>query len=161
MTLLSIRDLSLRFGAFEAVKHISVDIRKGEMLAIVGESGSGKSLTALSCLGLQPPGAAVSGSIRYDGQELLSPALSGSHEKIPAQDGEKRWRHIRGKRIGMVFQEPMTALNPLHTIGKQMGEMFTHDDSWIRGFVDSSHRKTDTRIIESSNHRIIARLAST
>jgi len=110
MPLLCAQNLSLRFGAFEAVKNISFAIEKGEMLAIVGESGSGKSLTALSCLGLQPASGNISGSIQLDGRELVG-----------ANEGALR--QIRGKRISMVFQEPMTALNPLHTLGKQIGEM--------------------------------------
>ena len=102
MTLLTVDKLSLSFGAFEAVKNISFTIDKGEMLAIVGESGSGKSLTALSCLGLQPDSAAVSGSIKFDGQEVIGAS-------------DRQLRQIRGKKISMIFQEPMTALNPLHT----------------------------------------------
>jgi microcin C transport system ATP-binding protein len=89
---------------------VSFALEKGEMLAVVGESGSGKSLTALSILGLQPPAAALSGSIVFDGQ----PIIGAEAEAI---------RKLRGKRISMIFQEPMTALNPLHTIGRQIGEM--------------------------------------
>lgn len=109
MALLSVDGLSLDFASFSAVKNISFNVEKGEMLAIVGESGSGKSLTALSCLGLQPDSARIGGSITFDGQELVGAS-------------EAALRHLRGKRVGMVFQEPMTALNPLHTIGKQIGE---------------------------------------
>src|SRR5271156_101143 len=107
--LIEINKLSIRFGASEAVKNISFSIEPGEMLALVGESGSGKSLTALSCLGLQPGNAVTSGSIKFDGQEIVGAS-------------EKQLRQIRGQRIGIVFQEPMTALNPLHTIGKQILE---------------------------------------
>ena len=107
--LLNINNLSVRFGASPAVKDISLAIRPGEMLAVVGESGSGKSLTALSCLGLQPESAQVSGSIRFDGQEMVG----ASNAQL---------RAVRGKRISMIFQEPMTALNPLHTIGMQVAE---------------------------------------
>ena len=110
MTLLAINNLSLRFGSFAATDNISFSIGQGEMLALVGESGSGKSLTALSCLGLQPQNASVSGSIAFNGQEIV-------------RASEKTLRSIRGKQVGMIFQEPMTALNPLHTIGKQIGEM--------------------------------------
>jgi len=109
MTLLSINNLSLRFGSFAAVKDISFSIKQGEMLALVGESGSGKSLTALSCLGLQPANAAMSGSITFDGQEMVGAS-------------ERQLRAIRGRRVGMIFQEPMTALNPLHTVGAQILE---------------------------------------
>ncbi len=110
MTLLAIDKLTLRFGATDVVKDVSLTIAKGEMLALVGESGSGKSLTALSCMGLQPASAAISGSIHFDGQEIVGTS-------------EEKLRSIRGARIGMVFQEPMTALNPLHTIGRQIKEM--------------------------------------
>lgn len=110
MTLLSVHDFSLSFGDKHIIRNISFDIAPGEMLAVVGESGSGKSLTALSCLGLQPQTAAISGSIRLDGKEIV-------HAKPPLLRG------IRGKVASMIFQEPMTALNPLHTIGKQIGEM--------------------------------------
>ncbi len=109
MTLLSINNLSLSFGTFAAVNNISFSIQKGEMLALVGESGSGKSLTALSCLGLQPGNAHVSGSITFDGQEVVGA-------------GERQLRAVRGKRVGMIFQEPMTSLNPLHTVGRQILE---------------------------------------
>ncbi|MFO0388100.1 MAG: ABC transporter ATP-binding protein [Alphaproteobacteria bacterium] len=116
MSLLYVNKLSLTFRhkdrVVEAVKNISFTIEKGEMLAVVGESGSGKSLSALACLGLQPPAAAVSGSITLDGKEVISAS-------------EATLQSIRGKEISMVFQEPMTALNPLHTIGKQIAEMIT------------------------------------
>lgn len=108
--LLHVKQLTMRFGASAVVKDVSFEIRKGEMLAVVGESGSGKSLTALACLGLQPPSAAVSGAILFEGQEMVGAA-------------EPLLRSIRGRRISMIFQEPMTALNPLHTIEKQIGEI--------------------------------------
>jgi len=104
---------------------------------MVGESGAGKSLTALSCLGLQPGSAEISGGICFDGQEMV-----GANDAV--------LRQIRGKRVGMIFQEPMTALNPLHTIGRQIGEMLRNDDSIIRLF--------DSRIHESANPRIISLL---
>src|SRR5262249_36234639 len=109
MTLLAVNHLSLAFGAFEAVKDISFELGRGEMRALVGESGWGKSLSALACLGLQPSNAAANGSIRFDDKEMI-------HAPEPLL------RAIRGKRISMIFQEPMTSLNPLHTIGKQIGE---------------------------------------
>ncbi|MCB1768845.1 MAG: ABC transporter ATP-binding protein [Candidatus Competibacteraceae bacterium] len=109
--LLEVRDLSVSFGATPAVKQVSFTLRRGETLALVGESGSGKSVSALSLLQLLPypharhPG----GSIRLRSEELLGAA--------PA-----RLREIRGNQIAMVFQEPMTSLNPLHSIEKQIGE---------------------------------------
>ncbi|NBX03638.1 MAG: ABC transporter ATP-binding protein [Alphaproteobacteria bacterium] len=107
MSLLRVDKLSLSFGENAVVKNVSFELNKGEMLAVVGESGSGKSLTALSCLGLQPASAKMSGNIIFEDKEITN--ASGAS--------------LRGKRISMVFQEPMTALNPLHTIGKQIGEM--------------------------------------
>ncbi|MCA3268433.1 MAG: ABC transporter ATP-binding protein, partial [Azospirillum sp.] len=114
--LLAVRDLSVRFDAgggrkFLAVDRLSFDLRRGETLAIVGESGSGKSVSALSILQLLPYPLAShpSGSIRFRGEELLGA-------------GEAVLRQVRGNRIAMIFQEPMTSLNPLHTIEKQIGE---------------------------------------
>ena len=115
-TLLSIRDLSIAFGSgareFLAVDRVSFDIGKGETVAVVGESGSGKSVTALSVMKLLPYPSAhhPSGSIMFKGRDLLP--LS-----------ERQMRHVRGNDITIIFQEPMTSLNPLHTIEKQIGEI--------------------------------------
>jgi microcin C transport system ATP-binding protein len=118
MSLLEIRDLSVTFGGWrgappvEAVKRASFTLDRGETLALVGESGSGKSVTALSILQLLPYPSArhtPESSIRFAGEELVGGA--------PA-----RLRQIRGNRIAMIFQEPMTSLNPLHTLEKQIGE---------------------------------------
>ncbi|MGB7258873.1 MAG: ABC transporter ATP-binding protein [Pseudolabrys sp.] len=114
--LLSIRDLSVAFGqgAREvlAVDRVSFDVGKGETVALVGESGSGKSVTALSIMKLLPYPSAhhPSGSVVFKGEELLT--LS-----------ESKIRHVRGNDITIVFQEPMTSLNPLHTIEKQLAEI--------------------------------------
>src|SRR6476659_2948426 len=114
--LLSIRDLSVAFGMGErqvlAVDRVSFDIGKGETVALVGESGSGKSVTALSVMKLlpYPPAHHPSGSITFKGRELLSLA-------------ERDIRDVRGNDITIIFQEPMTSLNPLHTIEKQIGEI--------------------------------------
>ena len=111
--LLRVKDLSVRFGRdADAVKHVSFDIHRGETLALVGESGSGKSVTALSVLQLLPYPLAShpSGSIAFRGGE----ELVGATEPV--------LRDIRGNRIAMVFQEPMTALNPVQTIGRQLTE---------------------------------------
>jgi microcin C transport system ATP-binding protein len=121
MSLLAVRDLAVTFavpgGMVEAVKGVSFDLDKGETLALVGESGSGKSVTALSVLQLLPYPAAAHGrtsSIKFEGTELV-----GARESV--------MRDIRGNRIAMVFQEPMTSLNPLHTIEKQITEtLFLH-----------------------------------
>ncbi|MEX2455582.1 MAG: ABC transporter ATP-binding protein [Rhodospirillaceae bacterium] len=119
-TLLDVRDLSVSFGRGDsetrAVRHVSFDIRKGETVALVGESGSGKSVSALSILQLLPYPTAhhPSGSITLDGRELVG-APSSTMQKI------------RGARIAIIFQEPLTSLNPLHTIEKQLGEiLFVH-----------------------------------
>ena len=114
--LIEIRDLAVEFASGKqrqrVVSNVSFDIRRGETLALVGESGSGKSVTAHSILRLLPYPAAShpSGSIRYAGQDLLNIS-------------EAKLRKIRGNRIAMVFQEPMTALNPLHTIERQISEI--------------------------------------
>ncbi len=128
--LLSIRNLSLIFGERPVIDDISFDINSGEMVAVVGESGSGKSLTALSCLGLQPAGARASGDITLDGQKVLSnesAAARISHEQASCDFQKKiteaQLRALRGSTASMIFQEPMTALNPLHTIGKQIAEI--------------------------------------
>ncbi|HYD47937.1 MAG TPA: dipeptide ABC transporter ATP-binding protein, partial [Terriglobales bacterium] len=113
--LLSIRNLSVRFGrgagAVEAVRGVSLSLDRGETLALVGESGSGKTVTALSILQLLPYPHAwhPTGSIRLQGQEIVGATAD-------------RLRAVRGDRIGMVFQEPMTSLNPLHVLERQIGE---------------------------------------
>ncbi|MEY9100890.1 microcin C transport system ATP-binding protein [Sinorhizobium fredii] len=121
-TLLSVRDLSVAFhqggDTSVAVDHISFDIRRGETVALVGESGSGKSVSANSILKLLPYPAAShpSGAILFNGKDLLK-----------ASDAELR--HVRGNDITMIFQEPMTSLNPLHTIEQQIGEILElHQD---------------------------------
>src|SRR5579872_1631381 len=114
--LLDVRDLSVVFGHGEmqnlAVDRVSFQIKSGQCTALVGESGSGKSVSALSVLRLLPYPAAShpSGSIRFKGRELL-------------QLSENQMRGIRGGDISIIFQEPMTSLNPLHTIEQQISEM--------------------------------------
>ncbi|MHC8491747.1 ABC transporter ATP-binding protein [Thalassospira sp. SM2505] len=110
--LLDVSNLSVNFGDVHAVKGVSFSIGRGETMALVGESGSGKSVTALSILQLLPYPRAThpSGSITFDGQEMV-----GAEERT--------LRKIRGNRISMIFQEPMTSLNPLHNIEKQIGEV--------------------------------------
>ncbi len=118
--LLSVRDLGVEFEvegkAIAAMKHASFDLARGETMALVGESGSGKSITALSVLQLLPYPMArhPAGSIKFQGRELLGA-------------DEQTLREVRGNRIAMVFQEPMTSLNPLHTIEQQINEvLFLH-----------------------------------
>ncbi len=111
--LLAVTDLQVSLptprGPVQALRGVDLHIARGGTLGLIGESGCGKSMTALAIMGLLPPGARVTGSIMFGGRELLSlseAALCG----------------LRGNRIGMVFQEPMSALNPLHTIGAQIAE---------------------------------------
>ena len=108
--LLSVRDLSITFGANTATRNIGFDIAPGETLALVGESGSGKSVTALSILRLLPPSARLTGEIVFKGQDLVTAP--------PAE-----LRAVRGNDISMIFQEPMSSLNPVHTIERQIGEV--------------------------------------
>ena len=109
--LLDIQDLSVTFGGQTVVEGVSFGLKPAELLAIVGESGSGKSVTALSVLGLLGSGGSnPNGKVMLEGQDLL--------QASPAQ-----MRQVRGNRISMIFQEPMTSLNPLHTIGRQIGEV--------------------------------------
>ena len=108
-TLLDIEHLTVRFGANTAVDDVSFSIARGEKFALVGESGSGKSVTALSVLRLLEAAATI-GAIRFGGEDLRAKS-------------EREMRGIRGARIAMIFQEPMTALNPLYTVGNQIAEV--------------------------------------
>ncbi len=107
--LLSIKGLSVRFGEHRAVNSLDLTLERGKMLALVGESGCGKSATALSILRLLPDYAQISGAITFEGQNLLA---------LPP----RQLRALRGNDIAMVFQEPMTSLNPVHTVGEQIME---------------------------------------
>ncbi len=107
--LLEVSGLTIRFGAAEAVRGVGFTVDRGETVALVGESGSGKSVTALSTVGLLGDAAQVGGSVRWQGRELVGAS-------------EKALRAIRGNDISFIFQEPMTSLNPLHTIERQIGE---------------------------------------
>ncbi|MCO6406932.1 ABC transporter ATP-binding protein [Hoeflea alexandrii] len=113
---LTVSNLSLEFsnsaGVVRALDDVSFAVRKGEILSLVGESGCGKSVTAMSIMGLLPRHGAriVSGSVRLGEQELLGAS-------------ERTMRRVRGDRIGMIFQDPMTSLNPVHTIGMQIAEV--------------------------------------
>ncbi|RAW07862.1 microcin ABC transporter ATP-binding protein [Halomonas elongata] len=101
--------LTIAFDGMPVVDALSLEVNHGETLALVGESGSGKSVSALGALGLLPANASLTGGRRLDGLDLsdLSP---------------RDWRRIRGSQVGFIFQEPMTSLNPLHNVGKQLGE---------------------------------------
>jgi len=106
--LVQLRDLRVSYGAAQAVKGLSLMVRRGETAAIVGESGSGKSQTVLAALRLLPRHAGTAGSVQFEGTELLT--LS-----------RKRFNSLLGRRIAMVFQEPMSSLDPLFTVGSQIG----------------------------------------
>jgi peptide/nickel transport system ATP-binding protein len=130
--LLEVRDLSVRFdtdeGTVHAVDGMSLDLAAGEVLGIVGESGCGKSVTALSILGLLPKTATVTGSVRFEGAELLG--APGS-----------QLRKIRGRQISFVFQEPMTSLNPVLRIGHQVEEV-------LREHLSLSRSAAKERVVE-------------
>ncbi|MGE4050402.1 MAG: ABC transporter ATP-binding protein [Piscinibacter sp.] len=111
--LLDVRDLRVVLptarGPAAALRGVSFEMARGEKLGLIGESGCGKSLTALAIMGLLPEGAVVEGSLRLSGQELVGL-------------GDEALAALRGDRVAMIFQEPMTALNPLHTVGAQVAE---------------------------------------
>jgi peptide/nickel transport system ATP-binding protein len=117
--LLEVEDLHVKFftrrGTAHAIRGVSLSIDRGETLGLVGESGSGKSVTSLAIMGLiKLPGQITDGDVRWKGTSLLG------------HGGERYLRQIRGKEIAMVFQDPMTSLNPLFTIGTQIGEVLKH-----------------------------------
>ena len=113
MPLLDVAHLNLFLhtpqGPVQALRDVSFKLERGSALGLIGESGCGKSLTAMALMGLQPANATLAGNIRFDGQEILG-------------QSEAQWCQLRGNRIAMVFQEPMTALNPVHPIGRQVAE---------------------------------------
>jgi peptide/nickel transport system ATP-binding protein len=128
--LLNVHDLRIAFGKREVVQGISFNVAAGETLGLVGESGSGKSATALAVMRLLGPSAAVSGSIQLGGENLLS---------LP----EEAMRRHRGRDVAMVFQEPMTALNPVMTVGRQIAEALeAHDPKMPR-------KEVRARVIEA------------
>jgi len=132
-TLLSVRNLSTSFptgeGTLSAVDGVSFDVPKGGTVALVGESGSGKTVTSLSIMRLVPsPGTIDGGEILFEGQNLCT---------LP----ERAMRSLRGRKISMIFQEPMTSLNPVYTIGSQVGEV-------VRVHQKASRRQARERTIE-------------
>jgi peptide/nickel transport system ATP-binding protein/oligopeptide transport system ATP-binding protein len=134
MSLLEVRDLSTAFrtgsGEVTAIENVSFSLEKGEVLGIVGESGSGKSVTALAIMGLlpRPPARILGGSIHFENQDLL-------------QLSDRAMQRLRGPGIAMVFQEPMTSLNPVFTIGEQIMET-------IRAHESLSQKATFARAVE-------------
>ncbi|MEX2254809.1 MAG: ABC transporter ATP-binding protein [Acidimicrobiia bacterium] len=133
--LLAIRDLTVEFGTedgtVQAVSGVSYDVFPGETVGVVGESGSGKSVSVMSLLGLipSPPGRIVGGTASFMGRDLL---------KMP----KKELRQLRGGDVSMIFQDPMTSLNPVLTIGDQIGEAIQTHNS------DVSKRKAEERVVE-------------
>lgn len=129
--LLEVKDLAVQFktskGSVKAVNGISFDVCKGETIGLVGETGAGKTTTALAILRLiaEPPGEIKGGKIFFEGQDLLTVSL-------------KDMRKIRGERISMIFQDPMTALNPLMTVGEQIAEVIRLHDKTA---VHEAHKK--------------------
>ena len=140
-SLLQVRNLTTRFrteaGWVTAVDDVSFDLSAGETLAIVGESGSGKSVTALSMLRLipRPPGEIVAGSVLFEGHDLRTVS-------------DTDMQHIRGNRIAMIFQEPMTSLNPSLTLGVQVGEplVLHRGASWAAAFAKAGELLGRVRI---------------
>jgi len=131
--MLSVENLSVRFatdgGTVHAVDDVSFELAAGEILAIVGESGSGKSVTAQTVLGLtRAPNTTITGAVRFDGQDLT-------------QLNDRQLRDIRGERIAMIFQDPMTSLNPVYRVGAQIAEM-------IRAHRDVSKGEARDRAVE-------------
>jgi len=130
--LLELRNLSVHFpsasGAIAAVRDVSFDIAMGETLGLVGESGSGKSVTSLAIMRLLVPQAQPSGSIRFEGRELLTIR-------------EDEMRQLRGRSMAMIFQEPMTALNPVMRVGEQVAEAVMAHESL--GKREAWHRAVD------------------
>ncbi len=112
--LLDVSDLTVDFrtddGLVQAVRGVDLVVKPGEVVAVVGESGSGKSVTAMSILGLLPGSAQIGGSVSWNGEELL-------------QASPTRLRQVRGGEIAMIFQDPLTALNPVYRVGDQIVEM--------------------------------------
>ena len=123
MKLLEIKDVVIHYitddGTVKAVNNVSLDLDVGDTLGLVGETGAGKTTTALGILRLiaDPPGKIVSGDILFEGESLL-------------EKSEAEMRKIRGKEISMIFQDPMTALNPVLTVGDQIAESFAAHNSW-------------------------------
>ena len=129
-------------GPARAVRGVGFALERGETLGIVGESGCGKTMTALALMGLLPEGARVEGAVRFGGADLLA----GSEED---------WCRVRGNRIAMVFQEPMSSLNPLHTVGRQIAESLVLHRGLGRGDARREARRLLERVgIEDAGRRL-------
>ena len=137
MNLLDVQDLRITLptarGPVQALRGVTFGLARGQALGLIGESGCGKSLTALALMGLLPDGALVQGSVKLDGHELLG-------------QPEDAWCALRGNRLAMVFQEPMTALNPLHPVGRQIAESLR------------LHKRLDARAARAEALRLLQRV---
>ena len=133
MTLLTVKDLSVSIHEQPIIKNISFSLGAGEILALTGESGSGKSISALALMGLLPYGSKKKGLINFEGKDL---------NKI----SETNFCKLRGKKISMVFQEPMTALNPMQSIGKQISETLVQHKACAPNELKNRVRKTMDRV---------------
>jgi len=133
MSLLDVKGLSVNIHAVNVLEDVSIDLEPGEILALTGESGSGKSMTALALMGLLPEGAQAQGAIMLNGHSLLD---------LP----ESALCAIRGDEVGMVFQEPMTALNPVHTIGDQVAETILIHEKTTRAVARERAREMLDRV---------------
>ncbi|WDI31235.1 ABC transporter ATP-binding protein [Hyphococcus flavus] len=130
---LAIENLSLQLGGRRVLEDVSLTLQSGEVTALIGRSGSGKSMTALAIMGLAPGDAHISGAIKLDDVDLL-------------KMDQKSLCAVRGAKVGMVFQEPMTALNPLHTIAAQVAEVFLTHENTSREDAYNKARNTLTRV---------------
>ena len=141
---LEVRDLVVTNGEVAAVRGVSFTSPAGGRMGLVGESGSGKSMTALALMGLTPRAMEVSGSIRFEGQELLP-------------FDEATMTRLRGSRVGMIFQEPMTALNPVHRIGRQIAEgLILHEGVGEQAALAEAERLLDRVGIHNARERLTA-----
>lgn len=125
---IEVRDLGVRIDGRAVVDGVSFDVADGERVGLIGESGSGKSLTALAILGLLPDGAVVSGSVRVDGVEVIGAA-------------DRDIARLRGRNVGIVFQEPRSSLNPIRTLGRQLADP-------VRRFEGLSKRDAAARAVD-------------
>ena len=148
LKLLNVKNLTIKSATQTLVDNLSYTLDKGKTLAIVGESGSGKSISSLALLGLLPNSLSIIGQATLiDSQsdkEIILPIKKNSLSK--SKQSEAIFRQIRGKRIGMIFQEPMTALNPLHTVGKQIAESLS-----LAGVAKSSFRQRTIDLLTQVN----------
>ena len=132
MTLLNVSDLTVTLatstGDADAVRNLSFSLDGGEILGIAGESGSGKTMTALSIMGLLPYKGKASGSINFDGKEVLG-------------SSKKKYQHMRGKEISMIFQDPMTSLHPMLTVQTQLTEHMRYHDKMSKSAARESALK--------------------